>query len=156
MPEKRMECSRLLLEHLAWIKRQFLSGMIYSRNAGSLWRRMRGVEGVMKSINQSILAKGLGLGLLCWGFKGIQEEIPSEGSSTLQIMSESLPPGQITCPQLHPFHSLFGQDGQHFLTLPIAQTLLPVTFGYSFSSEAFVMMLYTDPWRSRQRRDACV
>ena len=26
------------------------------------------------------LAKGLGLGLLCWGFKGVQEEIPSEGA----------------------------------------------------------------------------
>ena len=36
---------------------------------------MRGVGGVRKSIYQSWLAKGLGLelGLLCWGFKGIQE-----------------------------------------------------------------------------------
>ena len=36
--------------------------------------------GVRKSIHQSSLAKGfgLGLGLLCWGFKGVQEEIPSE------------------------------------------------------------------------------
>ena len=33
--------------------------------------------GVRKSIDQSWLAKGLGLGLLCWGFKGVQEEIPS-------------------------------------------------------------------------------
>ena len=31
------------------------------------------------------LAKGLGLGLLCWGFKGVQEEIPSEEANTLQI-----------------------------------------------------------------------
>ena len=30
------------------------------------------------SIHQSWLAIGLGLGLLCWGFKGVQEEIPSE------------------------------------------------------------------------------
>ena len=37
MPEKRMECSRLLLEHLAWIKHQFLSGIRDSRKAGSLW-----------------------------------------------------------------------------------------------------------------------
>ena len=28
-------------------------------------------------------AKGLGLGLLCWGFKGVQVEIPSEEASTL-------------------------------------------------------------------------
>ncbi len=37
---------------------------------------MRGVGGVRKSIHQSWLAKGLGL--QCWGFKGVQEEIPWE------------------------------------------------------------------------------
>ena len=37
---------------------------------------MRGVGGVRKSIHQSWLAKGLGL--LCWGFKAVQEEIPSK------------------------------------------------------------------------------
>ena len=30
------------------------------------------------------LTEGLGLGLLCWGFKGVQEEIPSGEASTLQ------------------------------------------------------------------------
>ena len=34
---------------------------------------MRGVGGVRKSIYHSWLAKGLGLALLCWGFKGVQE-----------------------------------------------------------------------------------
>ena len=48
---------------------------------------MRGVGGVRKSIHQSWLTKGWGLGLLCWGFKGVQEEIPSEEASTLQIRS---------------------------------------------------------------------
>ena len=43
-----------------------------------------GVEGVRKSEHQGWLAKGLGLGLLCWGFKGVQEEIPSEEASILQ------------------------------------------------------------------------
>ena len=46
---------------------------------------MRGVEGVKKSIHQIWLAKGLGLGLLYWGFKGVQREILSEESSNLQI-----------------------------------------------------------------------
>ena len=32
--------------------------------------------GRSKEVNQSWLAKGSGLGLLCWGFKGVQEEIP--------------------------------------------------------------------------------
>ena len=94
MPEKRMECFRLLLEHLAWIEHQFLSGIRDSRKAGSLWGMMRGVGGVRKSIHQSWLAKGLGLGLLCRGFKGVQEEIPSEDASTLQIGPVIFPPGQ--------------------------------------------------------------
>ena len=50
-----MECFRLLLEHLAWIEHQFLSGIRDSRKAGV----MRGVGGVRKSIHQSWLAKGL-------------------------------------------------------------------------------------------------
>ena len=72
---------------------------------------MRGVGRVRKSINQSWLAKGLGLGLLCWGFKVVQEEIPSEEASTLLIGSVAFPPGQYTSLQLHPFHILFDQDG---------------------------------------------
>ena len=59
-----------------------------------------------------LIVKGLGLGLLCWGFKGFQEEILSEEAScTLQIGSVAFPPGQCTSPQLHPYHRLFDQDG---------------------------------------------
>ena len=93
MPQKRMECFTLLFDHLAWMEHQFLSGLRYSRKTGSLWGMMRGVGGVRKSIHQSLLAKGLGLGLLCWGFKGVQEEIPWEEASTLQIGSVAFPPG---------------------------------------------------------------
>ena len=57
---------------------------------------MKGVGGVRKSIQRSLLARGLGLGLLCWGFKGVQQEIPSEEASTLQIGSVAFPPGQCT------------------------------------------------------------
>ena len=120
MPQKCMECFRLLLEHLAWIKHQFLSGIRDSRKAGSLWGIMRGMGGVRKSIHQSWLAKGLGLQLvlLCWGFKGVQEEIPSEEASTLQIRSVAFPPGQYTSPQLHPCHRLFDQDDHQHSSLP--------------------------------------
>ena len=111
MPQKRMECFRLLLDHLAWNKHQFLSGIRDSRKAESLWGIMRGVGWVRKSVHHSWLAKGLGLGLLCWGFKGVQEEIPSEEVSTLQIRSVAFPPGQCTSSQLHPYHRLFDQDG---------------------------------------------
>ena len=43
--------------------------------------------------------------------KGVQEEIPSEEASTLQIGSVAFAPGQCTSPQLHPCHRLFEQDG---------------------------------------------
>ena len=97
--------------HLARIKHQFLSGIRDSRKAGCLWGRMTGVGGLRKSIYQSWLAKGLRLGLQCWVFKGIQEEVPSEGASTLQIRSVAFEPGQYTSLQHHPRHRLFDQDG---------------------------------------------
>ena len=105
--QKRVECLRLLLDNLAWIEHQFLSGIRDSRKAGNLCGMMRGVGGVRKSEHQSWLAKELGLGLLCWGFKGLQEEIPSEEASILQIGSATFPPGQYTSPQLQPGHRLF-------------------------------------------------
>ena len=49
MPQKHMECFRLLFDHLAWIDHQFLSGIRDSRKTGSLWGMMRGVGGVRKS-----------------------------------------------------------------------------------------------------------
>ena len=54
-------------------------------------------------------------GILCWGFKGDQENIPSEEASTLQIWSVAFPPGQCTSSQLLPCHRLFDQDGQSFI-----------------------------------------
>ena len=132
MPEKRMESFRLLFDNLAWIEHQFISGIRDSRKAGSLRGMMRGVGGVRKSEHQCWLAKGLGLcfRLLCWGFKGVQIDIPSEEASTFQIGSVAFPPGQFTSPQLHSCHGLFHQDG-HPDSLPIVKTLLPVTFRYS-------------------------
>ena len=58
MPQKRMECFRLLLEHLAWIEHQVLSGIRDSRKAGRLWGMMIREGGVRKSIHHSWLAKG--------------------------------------------------------------------------------------------------
>ena len=113
-----MECFRLLFNHLAWIEHRFLSGIRDSRKAGSLWGMMRGVRGVRKSIHQSWLAKGLGLGLLCCGFKGVQEEIPREEASTLQIESVAFSPGQCTSTQLHPCPRLFDQMGINTVPQP--------------------------------------
>ena len=57
-----MEFFRLLFDHLVCIEHQFLSGIRDSRKAGSLWGMVRGVGWVRKSVNQSWLAKGLGVG----------------------------------------------------------------------------------------------
>ena len=124
MPKKRIGCFRLLFAYLAWIEHQFLSGIRDSRKAGGLWGMMRDVGGVRKSIHPSWLTKGWGLelGLLCWGFKGVQEHIPSEEGSTL-------PPGQCTSPQFHPCHRLFDQGGhQHSSSSFHSQNLAPCDF----------------------------
>ena len=118
LPQKRIECFRLLFDHLAWIEHQFLSSIRDSRKAGSLWRIMRGVGEVRTLVHQSWLAKGFGLGLLCWGFKGVQEEIPLEETSTFQIGSVAFPPGQCTSPKLHPCYRLFEQDGHQDSSSP--------------------------------------
>ena len=130
-----MECFNLLLEHLVWIEHQFLSGIRDSRKARSLWGMMRGVGGVRKSEHQSWLAKGLRLvlRLLCWGFKGVQEEIP---------WPALLKSGQWHLHQATPSLSQTIWQrwaSRQFLNLTIVQSLLPVTFGYSLSSEAVVM-----------------
>ena len=135
-----MECFRLLFDHLAWIEHQFLSGIRDSRKAGSLWGMMRGVGGVRKSIHLSWLAKGLGLGLLCCGFKGVQEEIVREEASTLKsgLWHFHQEIHQSTTPSLS--QTIWPRwASTQFPSLPIVQTLLPMTFGYFLSSEAVVM-----------------
>ena len=101
---------------------------------------MKGMAGVRKSIHHSWLAKGLGLGLLCWGFKGVQEgDSVGRGQHSSHWVSgiSTRTIHQSTTPSL-------SQDGPRwasrlFLSVPIVQTLLPVTFRYSLRSEAMVM-----------------
>ena len=140
MPQKRIEFFRLLLEHLAWMKHQFFSGIRDSRKVGSLWGMMRGVRGVRNPIPQWWLSNDLGLGLLWCGFKGVQEDIPLEEASTLQIGSW----------HFHQYNapvniSILVTD---YLTQmgiktvpqpPYSPDLAPCDFGYSPSSEAVVM-----------------
>ena len=79
-------------------------------------------------------------GILCWGFKGVQEEIPSEEASTLQIGSVAFPTGQCISPQLHPCHRLFDQDKhQHSSSASLYFRPCSQWLAYSLSSEAVVM-----------------
>ena len=57
-------------------------------------------------------------GILCWGFKGVQEVIPSEEASTLQIGSVAFPPGQCNSSQLYLCHRIFDQDGRQESSSP--------------------------------------
>ena len=94
--------------------------------------------GRSKQVNTlELIGKRVKVGLLCWGFKGVQEEIPSEEASTLQIESTRTM-HQSTTPSLS--QTIWPRwASRQFLSLPIVQSLLPVTFGYSLSSEAVVM-----------------
>ena len=102
------------------------------------------------------LAKRLGLGLLCWGFEGVQEEIWSEEASTLQIGSVTFPLWQCTSPQLHRCHRLFDEMGIKTVPQPpYCWDLAPCDFWLFFKlrgsryetieemKEAVMMFIYT-------------
>ena len=94
--------------------------------------------GVRKSEHHGWLAKWLGL--LCWCFKGVQEEIPSDEASTLQIGSVAFPPGQCTSHNSILVTDYLTKMGINTVPRPpYSQIFLPVTFGYSLSSQAVVM-----------------
>ena len=117
--QQQSECTLLKPDCHSWWISKMQSGCEDtrdSRKAGSLWGIVRSVRGVRKSEHHSWSAKGLGL--LCCGFKGVQEEILSEEASALQIGSVTFLPGQCTSPQLHPCHRLFDQDGHQDSSSP--------------------------------------
>ena len=124
-PQKSTECVRLLLDYIAWIKHRFLSDIRDLRKAGSLWGMMRGVRRVRKSKHQNCLTKGLGLGLLCWRFKGVLRDFVGRGQHSsnrvcgisTRTMHQSITPSlsQTIWPRW---------ASRQFLTLPIVQILL--------------------------------
>ena len=146
-----MECFRLLLGHLAsvfeWLKR-FKEGRESVRDDEGCGR--------CKEVNTPELIgqkDKVRVRLLCWGFKGVQEEIPSEEASTLQIGSVAFPPRQCTNPITLSFSQTIWPRwaSRQFLSLPIVQTLFPVTFGYSLISE-IVVMRQLRRWKRLWRR----
>ena len=135
-----MECFRLLLDHVAWIEHQFLSGIRDSRKPGNLWGMMRGVGGVRKSIHQSWLAKELRLGLLFEVLRGFRKRFCRKRPTLFKS-------GQWHFHQENaPIHnSILVTD---YLTKmgiktvpqpPYSLDLAPCDFGYSLSSQAVVM-----------------
>ena len=152
MPQKRMECFRLLFDHFAWMEHEFLSGIRDSRKAGSLWGIMRGVGGVRKTIYESWLAKRLRLGLLCWVLGEFRRDSVGRGQQSFNrvcgISTRTI--HQSKTPSLS--QTIWPRwASRQFLSLPIVQTLLPVTFGYSLSSEA-VALRQLRRWKRLWRR----
>ena len=134
-----MECFRLLLEYLALIEHQFLSDIRDSREAGSLWGMMRSVGGIRKSINQSWLAKGLGLGLglLCWGFKGGSSgrdsvERGQHSSNRVSGIYTRTMHQSITPSLSQTIWTIWAS--RQSLTLPRVQTMAPATFGCRYET----------------------
>ena len=150
MPQKRMECCRLLWDHLAWIEHQFLSGIRNSRQAGSLWGMMRGMGGVRKTIHQSWLAKWLGLGLLCRGLWRDSVGRSQHYSNRVSGIS-TWTMHQSTTPSLSQTIWAIWASRQ-FPSLLIVQTLLPVTFAYSLSSKDVVVMRQLRRWKRLWQR----
>ena len=60
---------------------------------------------------KSWLATGLGLGLLCWSFKGVEVEIPGENPAVLKSGQWHFHQDNAQSPQVHPCHRLLEQDG---------------------------------------------
>ena len=141
MPQKRIKCFRLLFDHLARIEHQFLRGLRDSKKVGSPWGMMKGVGGVMKSIYQSWLAKRFMVRVIMLRFYGSsgRDSVGRGQHSSNRISGISTRTmHQSTTPSLS--QTIWSTwASRQFLILPIVQTLLPVTFGYSLSSEAAVM-----------------
>ena len=142
MPQKRMECFRLLFDHFAWVEHQFLSGIRDSRKSGNLWgwwrcRRSKEVN-AQELIGQTVRVSVRVTMLRFYGSserdsvgRGQHYSNRVSGISTKTI-------NQYRTPSLS--QTIWARwASRQFLSLPVVQTLLPVTFGYSLSLEAVVM-----------------
>ena len=114
IPLKRMECFRLLLDYIAWIEHQFLSGKRNSRKAGrqSVWddeRCGRSKEVYTPElIGQRVRVR---VRVTMLRFKGSlgRDSVGRDQHSLNRFSGNS--PGQFTSSQPHPCHILFDQDG---------------------------------------------
>ena len=133
-----MECFRLLFNHLAWIEYQFLSSIRDSRKAGSLWGMMR--CGVSKEVNRpELIGQRVRVTMLRFQGSSGRDSVGRGQHSSNRVSGISIRTiHQSTTPSLS--QTIWPRwASRQFLTLPIVETLLPVTFAYSLSSEAVVI-----------------
>ena len=156
IPRKRMECFRRLFDHLAWIEHQLLSGMRFKEARESVrdderCGRSKEVNtpefiGQRVRVRVTMLRFQVSSGRDSVG-RGQHSSNRVNGISTRTIDQSTTPSlSQTIWPRW---------ASRQFLSLPIVETLLPVTFGYSLSSEAVVMRQlrrWKRLWRRSLRR----
>ena len=138
-----MECFRLLFDHLAWIEHRFLSGI---RDIKEGRESVRGDErcGGSKEVNSPEL---IGQRLRVRARVTLLRFLGSSGRDSLGRGQHSSNRARgISSRTMHQSTTLSLSQtiwprwsSRLFPTLPIVETLFPVTFGYSLSSEAVVM-----------------
>ena len=133
MSEKCMECFRLLFDHLAWIEhkwyKRFKEGRESVRDDERCGRSKevntpeligQRLQVRVTRVLREFRKRFLGKNQHPWNrVNGISSRTMHQ--STIPSLSQTIWPRWAS---------------RQFLTLPIVQTLLPVTFGYSLSSEA--------------------
>ena len=129
-----------VLEHLAWIEHQFLSGKRFKEGRESVRDDERcgrnKVVNIPEFIGQTVRIRITMLRF--WGSsgrdsvgRGQHSSNRLSGISTRTMYQSTTPPlSQTIWPRW---------ASRQFITLPIVETLLPVTFGYSLRSDAVVM-----------------
>ena len=144
MPQKRMECFWLLFEHLVWIEDQFLRGISFEWHKRFKEGResVRNDERCVRSkevrtpqlIGQSVIVTMLTF----LGRSGRASVGRGQHSSNLVSGISNRTMRQSTTPSLS--QTIWPRwASRQFLSFPIGQTLLPMTFVYSLSSESVVM-----------------
>ena len=152
MQQKSVECFRLLLDHLEWIEHQFLSGIRYSRRANFWWPLF--LTALLWSTCMGSHWTDCQQGILCWGFK--RRDSVKRGQHSWNRVSgiSTWTMHQTTTPSLS--QTIWQRwASRQFLTLPIVQTLLPVTFANSLSSRKTleaVVMRQLRRWKRLWRR----
>ena len=153
MPQKRIECFRLLFDHLAWIEHEFFEwhkrfkegrqsvgddercGRSKEVNTPQLIDSRARVRVTMLRFEGSPGRDSLG--------RGQYSSNRVSGISTRTMHQSTTPSLSLT---IWPWWA-----SRQLLTVPIVQTLLPVTYAYSLSSEA-VIMRQLRRWKKLWRR----
>ena len=153
MPQKRMECFRQLFDDLAGIKHQFLNGIRELKEGRESVRdeqrygRSKEVR-TPELIGQRVRVRVIMLRFL--GSSGRDSVGRGQHSSNRVSGISTRTMHQSTTPSLS--QTIWPRwASTQFHTLPIVEIFLPVTFGFSLSSEA-VVMRQLGRWKRLWRR----